>query len=101
VLVDGGEHPVFGQRGGHFESAHSIHVGRYDGDTAESLLRVAESNLPVEINIRPAFQRAAFGSKKNIFEVEFNIGIDSRHFVCFSLKKKNLKSEMSQLKSIS
>ena len=71
-----------GQGFGHLECSDGVHVWGHDRDAIVGLLRVPEGDLPVQIHVSPALQRAPLGPQENVFEVQFDIIYYVWHLGC-------------------
>ena len=62
---------VRGQRLGHGEGPHGVHIRGDDGDTGEGLPAVPEGVGADEVDLLAAGQRGAFGTDEHILEIQF------------------------------
>ena len=58
---------------GHREQPGAVHVGRHDGHTAPSFIRVAELEVPRQSHIRSGNQRTALRSYQNVVKGHLHI----------------------------
>ena len=67
------KHFMLGQAAGHGPCAHSIHVGRHDGNARPSLLAVSETITATQVYFSSGAKSATLGPDQHITEIQFDI----------------------------
>ena len=58
---------------GHRKKSCGVHVGRHDGHTTPSFVRMAELEIPRQSHIRSGNQRTALRSYQNVIKGHFHV----------------------------